>query len=48
MHEHVTLLHPDQPSTRGSRLSALPADLLEQVRGRVRLLALLLENAPFP
>jgi eukaryotic-like serine/threonine-protein kinase len=43
MQEHVTLLPPGQPSPRGTGVSsALPADLLEQVRGRVRLLALLL------
>jgi hypothetical protein len=43
MHEPVTLLGP-QPATpaEASSLSALPRDLLEQVRGRVRLLALLL------
>lgn len=41
MHEHVTLLSPDTPSARRSS-STLPPDLLEQVRGRVRLLALLL------
>ena len=40
--EHVTLIRPDArpPSSRG--ISTLPPDLLEQVRGRVRLLALLL------
>lgn len=43
MQEHVTLLPPEQPSRRGTGVSsALPADLLAQVRGRVRLLALLL------
>ena len=44
MQEHVTLVHPEAapaPSS-GSRVSALPSDLLEQVRGRVRLLTLLL------
>jgi plasmid stabilization system protein ParE len=42
MHEHVTLLHPDDhPQDRGAS-SGLPHDLLEQVRGRVRLLALLM------
>ena len=41
MHEHVTLLAPDSPSAP-RRSSTLPPDLLEQVRGRVRLLALLL------
>src|SRR6266705_1207238 len=42
MPEHVTLLSPSAPSGDTSRVSALPPDLLEQVRGRVRLLALLL------
>jgi len=43
MKEHVTLLRSDAPppSSRGIS-SALPPDLLEQVRGRVRLLALFL------
>jgi hypothetical protein len=42
MHEHVTLLPPDpRPDERGLS-SSLPADLLEQVRGRVRLLSVLL------
>jgi serine/threonine-protein kinase len=43
MHEDITLLRPDQ--TRASEpglSSALPPDLLEQVRGRLRLLALFL------
>ncbi|MEO8078823.1 MAG: hypothetical protein ABI818_21045, partial [Acidobacteriota bacterium] len=42
MPDHVTLLRPDarSPVTRAS--SSLPQDLLEQVRGRVRLLAALL------
>ena len=40
MHEHVTLLRPGARSLDGRGLSSgLPADLLEQVRGRVRLLA---------
>jgi hypothetical protein len=41
--EHVTLVRPDArpPSSRGIS-SALPPDLLEQVRGRIRLLALFL------
>jgi hypothetical protein len=40
MHEHVTLLRPGARSLEGRGLSSgLPADLLEQVRGRVRLLA---------
>jgi serine/threonine-protein kinase len=42
MHEPVTLLGPHQPSSDSSRISALPPDLLDQVRGRVRLLSLLL------
>lgn len=43
MQEHVTVLPPagDSLLTRGDSLS-LPPDLLEQVRGRVRLLALLI------
>src|SRR6478735_2575722 len=40
--EHVTLLGPQAPSGDSSRISALPQDLLDQVRGRVRLLSLLL------
>ncbi|HEX3234368.1 MAG TPA: serine/threonine-protein kinase [Gemmatimonadales bacterium] len=40
MHEHVTLLRPGPRSADGRGLSSgLPADLLDQVRGRVRLLA---------
>jgi serine/threonine-protein kinase len=42
MHDQVTILQPDVPS-RGSRpgsLSSLPPDLLEQIRSRIRLLAL--------
>ncbi|MBA3260795.1 MAG: serine/threonine protein kinase, partial [Gemmatimonadales bacterium] len=39
---HVTLLGPEPPSAETPRISALPPDLLEQVRGRVRLLTLLL------
>src|SRR3954447_14378837 len=42
MHEQVTLLGPHATPGETPRLSALPPDLLEQVRGRVRLLALLL------
>ncbi|HUR95135.1 MAG TPA: serine/threonine-protein kinase [Gemmatimonadales bacterium] len=42
MHEHVTLVGPEPAAGETPRLSALPRDLLEQVRGRVRLLALLL------
>ena len=43
MHEHVTFLRPEPPSSDPRRISAaLPADLLEQVRERVRLLAVFL------
>ena len=43
MHEHVTFLRPEPASADPRRISAsLPADLLEQVRGRVRLLAVFL------
>jgi serine/threonine-protein kinase len=43
MQEHVTLLPPQQPSPGGAGVSSvLPPDLLEQVRGRVRLLTALL------
>ena len=44
MAEHITLLRPDAspPSSERGLSSALPPDLLEQVRGRVRLLALFL------
>ena len=43
MQEHVTLLGPSELPFDGRGLSSsLPPDLLEQVRGRVRLLALLL------
>ena len=42
MHEQVTVLGPRAASTGGSGVSELPPDLLEQVRGRLRLLALLL------
>ena len=43
MQEHVTLLGPvGTPRDRKSLSSTLPPDLMEQVRGRVRLLALLL------
>jgi serine/threonine-protein kinase len=43
MQEHVTLLQPEGPTPRsGGVSSVLPPDLLEQVRGRVRLLAALL------
>jgi serine/threonine-protein kinase len=42
MQEHVTLVHADAAPSGWGRVSGLPTDLLEQVRGRVRLLALLL------
>ncbi|HEU4523640.1 MAG TPA: hypothetical protein VFR62_01380, partial [Gemmatimonadales bacterium] len=43
MQEHVTLLPPQQPSPGGAGVSSvLPPDLLEQVRGRVRMLTALL------
>jgi serine/threonine protein kinase len=43
LHEHVTLLPLQRDSPRsGGISSSLPPDLLEQVRGRVRLLALLM------
>ena len=43
MQEHVTLLQPEGPTPGSAGVSsALPPDLLEQVRGRVRLLAALL------
>ncbi len=43
MQEHVTLLRPEEPTPGGAGVSSgLPPDLLEQVRGRVRLLAMLL------
>ena len=43
MDKHVTLLRADRTSPDSERIStALPPDLLEQVRGRVRLLALFL------
>jgi len=42
MHEHVTLLGPQASPGDSSRISALPRDLLDQVRGRVRLVSLLL------
>ena len=42
MQEHVTLLRPEAPRAEDRGLSAsLPPDLLEQVRARVRMLALL-------
>jgi hypothetical protein len=43
MQEHVTLLQSEEPTPGGAGVSSgLPPDLLEQVRGRVRLLAMLL------
>ena len=43
MQEHVTLLGPvGTPRARKNLSWTLPPDLMEQVRGRVRLLALLL------
>jgi eukaryotic-like serine/threonine-protein kinase len=43
MQEHVTLLPPDAESPDRREVSSmLPPDLLEQIRGRVRLLAVLL------
>jgi len=43
MQEHVTILGPQEPLEKtGGLSSSLPPDLLEQIRGRVRLLALLL------
>ena len=42
MPDHVTLLRPDARPDSGGISGALPADLLEQVRRRVRILALLL------
>jgi serine/threonine-protein kinase len=43
MHEHITLLHPDaRPSDSRRTSSTLPPDLLEQVRGRLRVIALLM------
>jgi hypothetical protein len=46
MHDRVTLLRPDVATAEERGLSAsLPLDLLEQVRGRVRLLAVLVMTA---
>lgn len=44
MHEPITLLHREEPTkdSRPGSLSSLPLDLLEQIRSRVRLLALFL------
>jgi len=41
MNQDVTLISPDVPRRNSSRFSALPPDLYEQVRRRVKLLALL-------
>src|SRR4051812_10494290 len=38
-HEMVTLLRPGAAPSSGHRVSAFPADLFEQARGRLRLLA---------
>ncbi len=40
MKEHITLLRPSAPSDSG-RLSAMPADLLDQVRSRVAIMAVI-------
>jgi hypothetical protein len=45
MHGDVTLLHPEAREGAGGLSSALPQDLLAQVRGRVKLLALLVLSA---
>ena len=42
MHEHVTLLPSEARSDERGLSSSLPADLLEQVRGRLRLLTMLI------
>jgi hypothetical protein len=42
MQEHLTLVGPESPADIRGLSSSLPPDLMEQVRGRVRLLALLL------
>src|SRR5437667_10847896 len=42
MHEHVTLLHPDERDPTAREISSgCPVDLLSQAGGRVRVLALL-------
>ena len=46
MQKHVTLLGPKE-STDGGLSSSLPPDLLEQVRGRVQLPALLILSGTF-
>jgi eukaryotic-like serine/threonine-protein kinase len=46
LQDHVTLLPPrEEPREKGGISSSLPPDLLEQVRGRVGLLALLIMTA---
>jgi hypothetical protein len=45
MHEDVTLLHPEAREGEGGLSAALPQDLLAQVRGRIKLLALLVLSA---
>src|SRR5262245_54601207 len=44
MDDQITLIRPEPPSkdARPGSLSSLPPDLLEQIRGRVRVLALFL------
>jgi serine/threonine-protein kinase len=43
MHEHMTVVRPAAPSAAGHGIaSSFPSDVLEQVRGRVQLLALLI------
>ena len=42
MHEQVTLLGPEPTPGETPRLSALPRDMLEQVRSRVRVLTIIL------
>ena len=42
MHEQLTVLRPAEDSREGHGISALPPEVLEQVRGRVRLLSGLL------
>src|SRR3954470_5638073 len=42
MQDHVTLLPPDGPAPESRGISSLPPDLLEQVRSRVGVLALIL------
>jgi eukaryotic-like serine/threonine-protein kinase len=42
LHEYVTLLPPEVPTPHSRGISSLPPDLLQQVRGRVQLLTLLM------